>query len=338
MNPCAPKHDGCRGVERNNKKSCPSLLLVLAAASLCRGFQAAFPCRLHLQRTLEALLGKTGGFASPGLVHPRPASAQPSRTACGKGLKQAERKPDSVSAAAVPALLLPRCHPRSPPARCNTHRGQPAPAEALPRPGSRSADLRRAAVSGEAAGDDAFPSLGRARDVSSKTRSARRALARRGVGRKGCCSCGKPGDGGGSGRNNKNGSKGLRSVKPAMLRELPALCRWWRRGGRYLRLAAGREPWGRRPNHRPISRDRGDGLVGWAEPVIPPPPPTPRQLPMGRLTGRSGGVLSRCVSKRAFVPETRASPAVSHAATQDVATMQKYFPLHLFFFFFFKLA
>lgn len=59
---------------------------------------------------------------------------------------------------------------------------------------------------------------------------------------------------------------------------------------------------------------------------------------MGRLTGRSGGVLSRCVSKRAFVPETRASPAVSHAATQDVATMQKYFPLHLFFFFFFKLA
>ena len=58
---------------------------------------------------------------------------------------------------------------------------------------------------------------------------------------------------------------------------------------------------------------------------------SPRQMPTGRLMGRSRDVFNRCISKRAFVPETRASPAASHAATRDVAAMQKHFPLRLFF-------
>lgn len=240
----------------------------MAAASLCGGFQAA-GCppweQGQLRDTapedraaLQAAVLCTVPRQSAALSRRLPKAAQASREEARRGFRC--RRARAAAAPHAPTTahrLLPR--------RC------PGPGPALRLYGGRQSPVTL--------GDRALPSLRAARDVSSVLCSAASPRSTR---------C----------RGGRDGARAGRPETAAAAAEITKMGlnvsgRRCRPGGRYLRLAAGREPRGHLPNHRPRSRP------GRAAPSRP----SPRQMPRGRLTWRSRDASNRCISNRPFVPE-----------------------------------
>lgn len=238
---------------------------------------------------------------------PFPISTQPSWPACRKWLKKAERKPHSVSATAVPALLLLR--------RCPWH--------SRPCPGATPV---RAAIPSPAALPGTVTGAGTAAAVGSVCLGAEQ--------RAGASStfCGPrhillprrlPAQQPGAGAPTPETTRGSpavpqqsRPVPVAVWLPLSAACRAQRRKGARLLWQ------GLRPQPSPTPRLC---LVGRPAPV----PSTRCQCPISRpgCAASIGGFETRGRARQPrALPVARATRAAAASVIRDVPAMQKHFP------------